>query len=93
MTDQHHPLTNKICRQVSGIEDLRGSAEMSYMRSAADWQLEQVIEWMKLNLMKHDFHEGYAYLYDDCSNAYIREEELLKDLQEEMRPTKTQEDN
>jgi len=48
--------------------------------------LEQVIEWMKVNLMKHDFHEGYAYLYDDCSNAYIREEELLKDLREAMRP-------
>jgi hypothetical protein len=56
------------------------------MRTAADWQLEQVIEWMEVNLMKHDFYEGYAYLYDDCSQAYIREEELLEDLREAMRP-------
>ena len=43
--------------------------------------------------MKHDYIEGYAYLYDDCSNAYIKEEELLKDLQKAMRPNTTQEDN
>jgi len=41
---------------------------------------------MEVNLMKHDFYEGYAYLYDDCSQAYIREEELLEDLREAMRP-------
>ena len=46
---------------------------------AADWQLEQVIEWMKVNLIKHGFHEGYAYLY--------------KDLKKAMRPTTTQEED
>ena len=59
----------------------------------ADEKLNACKEWLKLNLMKHDLYEGYAYLYDDCSQAYIREKELLKDLQEAMRPTTTQEDN
>lgn len=59
----------------------------------ADEMLEQVVEWLKANLMKHDVNEGYAYLYDDCSNAYIREEELLKDLKKAMRPNTTQENN
>jgi hypothetical protein len=48
---------------------------------------------MKANLMNHDSHESYDYLYDDFSNAYIKEDELLKDLREAMRPTNTQEDN
>ena len=88
-----YPLTDDICYQICEDWPPEDDVEKDNMRSGADWQLEQVIGWMKVNLMKHDFHEGYAYLYDDCSNAYIREEELLKDLQEAMRPTKTQEDN
>jgi len=82
MTDQH-PLTDEICDQ---IQDSVHPCDPENMRTAADWQLEQVIEWMEVNLMKHDFYEGYAYLYDDCSQAYIREEELLEDLREAMRP-------
>ena len=88
-----HPLTDEICEELADTEDRPFTAiEMDNMRAAADWQLEQVLEWMKVNLMKHDFYEGYAYLYDDCSQAYIREEELLKDLKEAMRPA-TMEDN
>jgi hypothetical protein len=87
-----HPLTDEICEEIS----LRGISitmpiERNNMRAATDWQLEQVIEWMKANLMNHDSHESYDYLYDDFSNAYIKEDELLKDLREAMRPT--QEDN
>jgi len=78
-----HPLTDEICDQ---IQDSVHPCDPENMRTAADWQLEQVIEWMEVNLMKHDFYEGYAYLYDDCSQAYIREEELLEDLREAMRP-------
>jgi len=78
MTDQH-PLTDEICRHLADTEDRPfTSIEMDNMRAAADWQLEQVIEWMKVNLIKHGFHEGYAYLY--------------KDLKKAMRPA-TQEDN
>jgi len=46
MTNKH-PLTIQTCRQIIGIEDFRGSAEMSYMRAAADWQLKQVVEFIK----------------------------------------------
>ena len=87
-----HPLTDEICLDIINSRIDSPDWETT-MRAVADWQLEQVIEWLKVNLMKHDFHEGYAYLYDDCSNAYIKETELLKDLQKAMRPTTTQEDN
>ena len=102
MTDQH-PLTDEICEELSScITILKSGDADPYispfdveidMQRAADWRLEKVVEWLKVNLMKHDFHEGYAYLYDDCSNAYITETTLLKDLQKAMRPTTTQEDN
>jgi hypothetical protein len=68
-----------------------------------DAQLEQVIEWLKVNLwvylvlycsapMNHDFYKGYTYLYDNFPNVYIKEDELLEDLREAMRPTNTQEE-
>ena len=92
-----HPLTNKKLFKkfwdYTVDADLMGQVFYTPdgMRAAydrgCDHQLKQVIEWMKVNLMNHDFHEGYDYLYDDCSNAYIKEDELLKDLREAMRPT------
>jgi len=90
-----HPLTDNTIRYVEklGCHDFgTWIYTENDLRTAADWQLEQVIEWMKTNLMKHTFHDGYAYLYDDCSNAYIKEEELLKDIKKAMRPT-TQEES
>lgn len=73
------------------------ASELYLAGKAAQWGADEKLnackEWLKLNLMKHDLYEGYAYLYDDCSQAYIREKELLKDLQEAMRPTTTQENN
>ena len=86
-----HPLTDAICEELANTEDRPFTdIEMDNMRAAYDLgrdaMLEQVIEWMEVNLMKHDFYKGYAYLYDDCSQAYIREEELLEDLKEAMRP-------
>ena len=59
MTDQHpHPLTDEICEDLwqwfpkysCEIED---ADVRKVMRAAADWQLEQVIEW------------GTKYLYPD----------------------------
>ena len=93
MTDQH-PLTDEMCEELScfylsNFGDT-GEGIVQDMRAAADWQLEHVIEWIRENLMKHDFHEGYAYLYDDCSNAQIEVDLVVKDLKKAMRP---QEDN
>ena len=90
MTNQH-PLTDSFLQSYYKYGD--GPYDEDQMRDVADRQLDQVIEWMEVNLMKHDFYEGYAYLYDDCSQAYIREEELLEDLREAMRPTTTTQEN
>ena len=79
-----HPLTDEMCGDIA--ENLPDYNAETCMRSAADWQLEQVIEWLRGNLMKHDFHEGYAYLYDDCSNAQIEVDLVVKDLKKAMRP-------
>jgi hypothetical protein len=83
-----HPLTVEIFWNLWGkvAGHLTQKLEFRLARAAADWQLEQVIEWLKVNLMKHDFHEGYAYLYDDCSNAEIEVDKVLEDLKQAMRP-------
>ncbi len=95
MTDRH-PLTDEMMDKIHGDEPgYSNPYDEDDMRAAYDLgrdeQLEQVIEWMKANLMNHDSHESYDYLYDDFSLAYIKEDELLKDLREAMRPT--QEEN
>ena len=59
MTEQH-PLTDKIC---DALWDEHGQYYALYeevrltCRAAADWQLEQVMEW------------GYKHLYPDQVNA------------------------
>ena len=50
------------------------------LRDAADWQLEQVIEWMRDNLQDHRY-----------SGIGIDVDYVIEDLREAMRPT-TQED-
>ena len=90
MTDQHpHPLTDEICEDLwqwfpkysCEIED---ADVRKVMRTAADWQLEQVIKCISTTLMD-------AYLYVDDSGDYaFNEGEFLKDLEKAMRP---QEDN
>ena len=81
----NHPLTDEIIIQ----QIAKTWREKSYCdgcRAAADWQLEQCLEWLKVNLMKHDFHEGYTYLYDDCSSAEIEVDLVVNDLRKAMRP-------
>ena len=101
MTDQH-PLTDDIIDTLASpqYDDFGGDIggvntgfTCDDLRAAADWQLEHVLKWLKANLMKHVPYEGYAYLFDDCSNAYIKQGALLKDLQKAMRPTTTQENS
>ena len=81
MTDQH-PLTDDTCRQLANIRGRLGLAEIDFMRAAADWQLEQVVEWLRDSLQDHKY-SGIGILVD-----YV-----IEDLREEMRPTTTQEDN
>ena len=79
MTNQH-PLTDKICLDIA--------AELQFlddMRAAADWQLEQVVKWLRNNL-----NEAYADHLTEIENgevlAYILTDDVVNDLIETMRP-------
>ena len=92
-----HPLTDEICYQIQWVNpDGLGEypCEPQDMRAAADWQLQQVIEWITKNAMKHDSYQRFLYFHDpDCSTKTLAKE-LACDLREAMRPTApTQEDN
>ena len=77
MTDQHHPLTDEICERVSRrCVSTTTSIERDNMRTAADWQLEQCLEF----LQTHPFHERDDYGWSDAY-AYAQL------MEEAMRPT------
>ena len=67
----NHPLTDEMCKKIQLHDIFRSDADC--MRVAADWQLEQVIEWIRENLP-----DGYYGLVND--------DEVITDLQEAMRP-------
>ena len=68
------------------IYDRRQQLEQLCIRAAADWQLEQVIEWIQEN--------GQDYVYYDHSLGYemLSLNDFIADLREVMRPQQ-QEDN
>ena len=69
MTDQH-PLTDDKCYELwSG-----NLYENEKMRAAADWQLEQVLEWLKEKEYGQYHHDEIIY---------------ADDLRKAMRPTTT----
>ena len=74
-----HPLTDEICDQVT--DELGYYTIENAMRAAADWQLEQVIEWIEASLM-----EDYRYTRPRSSAAYVDKEAFLEDLKKAMRP-------
>ena len=83
MTKQH-PLTDEICREVadSMIDFPNGFPDAhDHMRAGADWQLEQVIDWLNNNLAK-----GYYLSPMGCYDHEIDVDDLLDDLKEAMRP-------
>jgi len=76
-----HPLTNKMCWEIADTEDRTfSSIERDNMRSAADWQLEQVMKWLGKNL--------YNYTDDTYLGDMSPMHMLDDDLKEAMRPTK-----
>jgi len=94
-----HPLTDKTCEDLPGASCITiltapGDPDpyicpqyiADDMRAAADWQLEQVIEWLKDNMPK--------YVYQDYYGADEQQEvfKTLENLKLAMRPT-TQDDN
>ena len=70
-----HPLTDQMCEKIQ--LHIFNQTDADCMRSAADWQLEQVIEWLEYYPIKDVLDTG----------GYSA---LIKDFKEAMRP---QEDN
>jgi hypothetical protein len=84
-----HPLTDEKALSLFPFERLMNESlpitVEDSMRSAADWQLEQVIKWLKDNLACSTYLQSKGYY--DCE---IDVGDVLDDLKEAMRP---QEDN
>ena len=72
-----HPLTDDFCHRIAESWP-PDAAEKDNMRSAADWQLEQVIEWLKFNTDD--------YLLQDYYKTYFLTEAFLDDFKKAMRP-------
>jgi len=83
MTNQH-PLTDEICE---GLVTFPLESEHDYieMRAAADWQLEQVIDWLKNCNMNHSLSYDGEYR----SDRYL----VINAFREAMRPTTTTQEN
>jgi len=86
-----HPLTDEICCQL--WQDNKDNwlklqepcpATRRVMRAATDWQLKQVLEWLKTNTED--------YVLEDYYSTYFLIEAFLDDFKKAMRPT-TQEEN
>ena len=93
MTD--HPLTDGIIEEIAqfepGLTDPFILNRIHDMQTAADWQLEQVIEWLRENLNCLEDVGNNCYLNKYLqSHALIDEKQLISDLKKAMRP---QEDN
>ena len=75
-----HPLTDAICEELANTEDRPFTdIEMDNMRAAADWQLDQAIEWLK--------HNADVYMYEAHDGPCFDEDGLLDDFKKAMRPT------
>jgi hypothetical protein len=85
MTDQH-PLTDELIEEIAQFEpDLTDPLRYNRtndMRAAADWQLEQVIKWLKGNLGSSLYVEPVGYSGSELDADYV-----IEDLQKAMRPT------
>ena len=83
-----HPMTAVIIQDIEdGIRDciLSGEdVETNHLRVGADWQLEQVIEWLKDHLDERYIDDG------DVLAPGIDAESVVDDFRAAMRP---QEDN
>ena len=82
MTKQH-PLTDKICSQIIGDWVIH-TYDGDIMRAAADWQLEQVIEWFsktRTGYLVQDLEIRSNLQPDDDDDVLF-----ITDLKEAMRP-------
>jgi len=84
-----HPLTDEKAMSLFSFERLMDASQPitveDSMRTAADWQLEQAIEWLKINTEDYVCEEYYG--------AHFLTENFLDNFKKAMRLTTTQEDN
>ena len=96
MTD--HPLTDKICEQLvlqhylaipnypkRVIQIFAEDIDGDDMRTAADWQLEQVMQWLDENVA--NYHYRHYYDTGEYPRPNRRWDRLTEHLKEAMRPT------
>jgi hypothetical protein len=75
MAEQQHPLTDEICKSIAASYPYNGAdidhcEHIEDMRAAADWQLEQVIEWIKeCPNYDLDFHSECRRMIADIKKA------------------------
>ena len=82
-----HPLTDELLQQIGCSNPRARVFDAQAMRAAADWQLEQVMEWLKEHLDE-------SYVWAEVMAPGIDAESVIVDLKQAMRPTTTtQEDN
>ena len=80
-----HPLTDDRCDDIAFCY-IDTSDTCDNMRASADWQLEQVIEWLRHNLGSVPL-DPVGYSGHEIDVDYV-----IENLREDMRP-RTQEDN
>lgn len=68
-----HPLTDQICEELSVYQSNCDDETITDMRAAADWQLEQVIEWLGDYPAVADVFDAHGI------------EGVIQELEEEMR--------
>ena len=90
-----HLLTDEIIWAIWKASDFDESIMdrmEKFARSAADWQLEKVIEWLQENLLLCNDKLEYCYLKKyPLSGMSIDKDKVIEDLKQVMRPQ--QDDN
>ena len=81
-----HPLTDEMCEVIATGNQWSGDIgdvvfRHGDMRSAADWQLEQVIEWIKSELGRDRYLIPEGYVGSQVDVGYV-----VKALKEAMQP-------
>lgn len=77
-----HPLTDELLQKIGCTNPKARVFDAQSMRAAADWQLEQVIDWLQNNLDED-------YIWADVCPPGIDVESVIYDLKQAMRPTTT----
>ena len=79
-----HPLTDEMMCKIHGNRPgYSNPFDEDDMRAAADWQLEQVIEWIRENLSWVEEDGSYRYLnHYECMD----QEKVISHLKKAMRP-------